>query len=234
MARLLAERGHAAFCINTRGHDWISPSTIRPSPSSVTPLSGSTYENFEDCLPDLDAALSCLSERGHRRFVLMGHSMGAAKCIYYQATRQRTDVAGIVTCSCPERSLASRPEGRSDFFDHLARAQALLAEGRGEKLLWASPGRAFGLYTARTFVSKYGREEINNPLPHAARLDRPLLAIAGSREGPALADQARRLAEAVGPGRGSSHVFDGAGHYYRSHEPALADHIAAWLAHLAI
>ena len=44
-------------------------------------------------------------QRGYRRFILIGHSLGAIKSIIYQGTRQRADVVGIVSCSAPQAIL---------------------------------------------------------------------------------------------------------------------------------
>lgn len=92
----LAERGFHCFVINTRGHDWIARA------GNLTNFGGSAYENLEDCLLDLDGALDYLKHQGYRRFILLGHSLGAIKSIIYQGTRQRSDVAGIVSCSAPK------------------------------------------------------------------------------------------------------------------------------------
>src|SRR6267142_239476 len=67
----LAARGFHSFVINTRGHDWISRA------GNLTKFGGSAYENLEDCLPDLDGALDYLKKRDYRRFILIGHSLGA-------------------------------------------------------------------------------------------------------------------------------------------------------------
>ena len=91
----LAERGFHSFVINTRGHDWISRA------GNLTKFGGSAYENLEDCLPDLDGALDYLKKRDYRRFILIGHSLGAIKSIIYQGTRRRADILGIDTRSGP-------------------------------------------------------------------------------------------------------------------------------------
>src|SRR4029453_13877141 len=93
----LSQRGFHSFVINTRGHDWISRS------GNLTKFGGSAYELLEECLPDLDAALDFLRKQGYRRFVLIGHSLGAIKSIIYQGTRQRVDVVSIVSSSAPKK-----------------------------------------------------------------------------------------------------------------------------------
>ncbi|HZD40639.1 MAG TPA: alpha/beta fold hydrolase, partial [Terriglobales bacterium] len=98
----LTQRGFHSFVINTRGHDWISRA------GNLTKFGGSAYENLEDCLLDLDGALGYLRGRGYRRFVLIGHSLGAIKSIIYQGTRRRSDIAGVVSCSAPRQFFSER------------------------------------------------------------------------------------------------------------------------------
>ena len=94
----LAARDLHCFVINTRGHDWICRA------GNLTKFGGSAYENLDDCLFDLDAALKFLAKLEYRRFVLIGHSLGAIKSIIYQGTRQRSDIAGVVSCSATPAS----------------------------------------------------------------------------------------------------------------------------------
>src|SRR5215469_577319 len=98
----LAEHGHHSFVINTRGHDWISRA------GNLTKFGGSTYENLEDCVLDLNGALGHLKDKGYRRFVFIGHSLGAIKSIIYQGTQRRPDVIGIVPCPAPKKFYPER------------------------------------------------------------------------------------------------------------------------------
>ena len=47
---------------------------------------GSAYERVEQCLEDLDAWLVWADER-YQRVILLGHSLGAIKALYYQVHR---------------------------------------------------------------------------------------------------------------------------------------------------
>ncbi len=226
LGQALAERGYHCLCMNTRGHDWIARA------GDLTAFGGATYENLEDCLPDLDGALAYLGQRGYQRFVLVGHSLGSVKSLFYQGDRQRPDVAGVISLSCPRQFYAARAgEQGPSFVQRMVKAERLVASGRGEDLMSAPTSGAPGLFAARTFVSKYGRHERNDVRPHAARLGCPLLAIAGSRESGFFQGYARELAEAAGP-LGTSHIVDGADHFYVRREPALADLVAEWLTRL--
>jgi pimeloyl-ACP methyl ester carboxylesterase len=225
VGQMLAERGYHALVANNRGHDWVSRA------GDLTAFGGASYERIEDCLLDLDGTLRWLAERGYRRYVLFGHSLGGIKALYYQGNRQRSDVVGLVSCSTPRQYYRARAEEQPDFEERMAGAEAQVAAGRGDEFLWAPTTGAPGLFTAQTYVNKYGRHEHNDVRPYAARLGCPLLATAGSAEFHFFPDLARELAALAAP-RGTCEIVEGANHFYSGRLPLLADVVAVWLARL--
>ena len=162
----LTERGRHSFVINTRGHDWICRG------GNLTRFGGSAYEVLES-LPDLDAALDYLKERGYHRMVLVGHSLGAIKSLIYQGTRRRADVVGIVSCSAPRQFYSERAARQPGFREVIEEAERKIAAGQGEELLSVSVGAAPGIFTARTHVNKYGKDDRNDCRPYARRIAAP-------------------------------------------------------------
>jgi len=223
IGQALAERGYHSLTINTRGHDWISRA------SNQTGFGGASYENLEDCLLDIDGALEWLGRNGYRRFVLVGHSLGCIKSLLYQGMHQRSDVVGVISCSAPKQFYSARAIEQPQFPELMTRAEKLVAEGRGEDFIWAPTGGAAGLFSARTYVSKYGTHEKNDVRPHAARLGCPLLTIAGSAEHPYFPAHAKELAEAAGPKLGTYRIVDGSNHSYDNHESEVIEIIAQWM-----
>ena len=53
----------------------------------------------------------------------------------------------------------------------------MVAEGRGEELLSIAVGATPGIFSARTHLDKYGRDDRNDCRPYAKRIGCPLLAI---------------------------------------------------------
>jgi pimeloyl-ACP methyl ester carboxylesterase len=222
----LAARGFHSFVINTRGHDWISRA------GNLTKFGGSAYENLEDCLPDLDGASDYLKQQGHRRIILIGHSLGAIKSIIYQGTRQRPDVIGIVSCSAPRQFYSERVARQAGFRELIEKAEAMVAEGKGEELIPVGVGSTPGIFTARSHVNKYGRDDNNDCRPYAKRLGCPLLAIVGSAEPKFFYDYAQEIVAAAGP-EGTCKLVEGAGHFYHRHISEIVEIIYQWLGRFA-
>jgi pimeloyl-ACP methyl ester carboxylesterase len=218
----LSQRGFPSFVINTRGHDWISRA------GNLTQFGGAAYENLEDCLLDLDAALEFLEQRRYRRFVLIGHSLGAIKSIIYQGTRRRKDMVGIVSCSAPKQFFSERIARQPQFRELIEKAEAMAADGRGEELMSVSVGATPGIFSARSHLNKYGKDDRNDCRPHAKKIGCPLLAIVGGGEPPFFHEYAKEIVEAAGHGS-VYRPIDGGNHFYNRHTGEIVEAIYRWL-----
>lgn len=222
----LASRGYPCFVINTRGHDWISRS------GNLTKFGGSAYEMIEDCLFDLDGALDFLAGHRYRRFVLVGHSLGAIKSIIYQGSRRRSEVAGVVSCSAPKQFYSERVARQPQYRKLIEQAEMMVAEGRGEELMSIAVGATTGIFTARTHLNKYGKDDRNDCRPHANNLGCPLLAFVGGAEPKFFHEYGQEIVAAAGAAA-SYKLVEGANHFYNRHTGVTIEIIHEWLQRIA-
>jgi len=218
----LAARGYHCFVINTRGHDWICRA------GNLTRFGGSAYENLDDCLADLDGALAFLAGRGYRRFVLVGHSLGAIKSIIYQGTRRRSDMAGIVSCSAPKQFYSERIARQPKFRELIEQAESMVSDGRGDDLMSVAVGATPGIFSARTHLDKYGKDDRNDCRPYAKSLGCPLLAIVGGAEPKLFHEYAQEIVANAGADATYEQV-DGGNHFYNRHIAQIVEVIDRWL-----
>jgi pimeloyl-ACP methyl ester carboxylesterase len=218
----LAARGYHCFVINTRGHDWIC------RVGNLTKFGGAAYENLEDCLADLDGALAFLAARGYRRFVLVGHSLGAIKSIIYQGTRRRSDMAGIVSCSAPKQFYSERIARQPKFRELIEQAESMVSDGRGDDLMSVAVGATPGIFSARTHLDKYGKDDRNDCRSYAKSLGCPLLAIVGGAEPKLFHEYAQEIVANAGADATYEQV-DGGNHFYNRHIMQIVEVIARWL-----
>ncbi len=221
----LAKRRYHCLVINTRGHDWISRA------GNLNQFGGSAYETLENCLADLDGALDWLRLKHYRRFVLVGHSLGAIKAIMYQSTRQRRDIIGVVSCSAPKQFYAERAARQPGFQEIISLAQSKVAQGKGDEVLSIPMGGTPSLLSARTFLNKFGPDTNNDLRPLAKHLNCPFLAIVGGAEPEFFHDYAREIVEVAGP-KGTYKLVPGANHFYNRHTPEIVELIYHWLTRL--
>jgi pimeloyl-ACP methyl ester carboxylesterase len=178
-AERLVGLGCGVLRINTRGHDLLS--------TAATPQGGrrqgAAYEVVEDCRHDLVAWLDFLRQRAGSRIVLMGHSLGAVKCLYALAHEPGLTVTGVVALSPPRLSYAwfnASPEG-PQFRETFALAERQIETGQPLALLEIRLPLPC-VMTAGGYVEKYGPEERYNYLRFLTGVACPVLVTLGGVE----------------------------------------------------
>jgi pimeloyl-ACP methyl ester carboxylesterase len=223
LGREIAARGYAFITANTHGHDVAS--VIWGPDGSANP-GGACWERFEEVPLDLDAWTGLAADLGYERVVLIGHSFGANKVVFYQAERQHPNVAGVISASGDIRWKAA-PE-------RLALAEQMEAEGNGDDVLPAVETPWYRM-SARTFL---GRARIAQHVldsdaqdPYISLVRCPILAFYGTEEewcgAQAELDTIRR--NAASSPRVDTLLIEGADHVYWRREAEVAGIIAGWI-----
>jgi pimeloyl-ACP methyl ester carboxylesterase len=234
MGRALATRGFPFLSCNTRGHDIGAAQLPQDLVGGVADIigmgsGGMIWERFGDTPLDLGAWISFAVEREAERVVLLGHSTGAEKAIYYQAVRHDPRVLGLIAMSPGEGPWYADPE-------RVALAEQMVAEERGENLLPGEDGApTWWLQSAAHYLDNVGIQahvlSSDARPPWISSVRCPLLVLAGGNEAevnPQRAiDTVRRNAHASK--RVETQVIDGADHLYRGCEQEVATVVADWL-----
>jgi len=216
LAECLLTLGVGVLRVNTRGHDLVS--------TASTPRGGrrfgAAYEIVDDCRHDLAAWIDLLQQRCGSRIGLIGHSLGAVKCLYAMAAEPDPRVVRLVAVSPPRLShswfLAS--DRAAEFRNAYDQAQALVGAGEPEALMEVRIPLPF-VVTAAGYVEKYGSDERYNYLKWIDKIACPTLVTFGAieaRDNMAFRDAAAALAGAVGVV-----MIDGADHFYTGVREAL-------------
>jgi surfactin synthase thioesterase subunit len=163
---------------------------------------------------------------------LIGHSLGAIKSIIYQGTRRRSDIAGIVSCSAPRQFYSERIARQPKFRELIEQAESMVAGGKGEELMSVAVGATPGIFSARTHLDKYGKDDRNDCRSHAKNLGCPLLAVVGGAEPNLFHEYAQEIVANAGANATYERV-DGGNHFYSRHTAQIVEVINQWLARLA-
>ena len=231
---MLQELGLDVLSVNTRGHD----SVFGASLGNVRRRFGAAYETVDDCRLDIAAWIALLKSQGHKRIVLVGHSLGAIKAVYAHAQENYPEVAAVVAVSAPRLSYSAfmnAAESSSLFWESMNTAEQMVKAGRGDDLFTSKYPFPL-LITAVGYLDKYGPAERYNILRYAADLPCPTLFTYGSRElshgGIAFAGVPDALLELSNSGRREIKVVEGADHIYTGVAALLATQVAGWLVSL--
>src|SRR5207249_11282962 len=100
LAERFLELGCAVLRVNTRGHDGISNAVTARGGRRL----GAAYEVMDECRHDLAAWIDWLKERVGPRVGVIGHSLGAVKCLYALAHDPGLQVVAAVGISPPRLS----------------------------------------------------------------------------------------------------------------------------------
>jgi pimeloyl-ACP methyl ester carboxylesterase len=230
LAEHLLALGCGVLRVNTRGHDGISSAATARGSRRL----GAAYEVVDDCRHDLAAWIDWLAQRAGPRVGLVGHSLGAVKCLYGLAQEPRQEVVRVVALSPPRLSYSwfcSGPKA-AEFLATHALAEEHLARGEPAALLDVKLPLPF-VITAAGYAEKYGPDERYNYLKFAASVPCPTLFTFGSVEvenNVAFAGAPEELRALAGrhPRLGVA-IVAGADHFYTGVRPALIERVEAWL-----
>ena len=134
---------------------------------------------FDHCQEDIASVLAYLETKlPYSQDVLVGHSMGAAEAVYYQAKTQDKKVLALVLMGAPlwpENIWQGRSEMKSRLnlaYDHLSDETPFFLDG----------DYSDGMYvTARHFVSYWSPDSNNNIRKWIGKVTVPILLVDGSK-----------------------------------------------------
>jgi pimeloyl-ACP methyl ester carboxylesterase len=231
-AQRCLERGCAVLRVNTRGHDGISNAVTAKGGRRL----GAAYEVVDDCRHDLAAWIDYLKQRVGPRVGLVGHSLGAVKCLYALAHEASLQVACVIGISPPRLSYSwfcSNPEA-AQFLETYQLADALLQVGKPMALLEVSLPLPL-VITAAGYAEKYGPDERYNYFRFLNGIRRPLCLTFGALEvanNLAFRGAPEALAQLGRPRLSVTTIAD-ADHFYTTARPALIEQLDRWLCGLA-
>lgn len=165
---MLARNGIGFIYGHNRGYNHvndIATSEIKPEGGYVTRRIGAKYERFTECLYDISVWVKKCSELGYKRIVLMGHSLGCNKVIYYFSQKRPKEVVGIILASPPDMiGLIRKHEYQSNFDDLYKEAVENVKNNEPRKVL---SGMIWDWYhlSSQTFLDLFAKDSPANNLP---------------------------------------------------------------------
>ena len=230
LERSLVNEGCAVVRANNRGHD-----LIYNGPKGRL---GTAYENLDDCRLDWRAWIDFAEQQGFRRILVVGHSLGAVKTIYYLATEEDTRVPCAIAVSPPRfcfENFKSR-DGGERFVQFYERAKGLVDAGDPEALIDVDIPTQL-IITAHNYVDKYGPADRYDIVKHLPSVRVPILVTIASQEDIGVASPRfpfkglTRVVEQMAQElpQLSFELVQGADHYYTDRADDLSSAANNWL-----
>lgn len=240
----LVDKDTAVLSFNNRGRDIISKlKHLNPShPKGYdSEVAGTAHEVFEDCVDDIQGAVSFAQSRNVKEVYLVGHSTGCQKSVFYLSkTKNKQKVSGaVLICPVSDYTTTSIEADKTQYENALKFAQKEVEEGRAHTLIpteyWPNE-----LLDAQRFISLYTPDSSEEVFCYSQKGKEPAILksvtaplmpiIAGSDE--YLDRPAVELLSWFKANNNSNKykgvIIDGALHNLSGYEEKLRDEINAW------
>ena len=232
MAKELDKAGYNFLPFNNRGHDVVVDIPIK---NSYWKVGGTAYENFEDCLIDIKAAVDFAWSLGFREIILSGHSTGCQKIAYYKIKTKDKRVKGLILLAPADDYNSLRKELGENFEKamKLAKTKTNMKELLPRDLLKGY------LFTVERFLSAHERGNVESELFNYQtdmklfqKIKCPILAVFGSndeyRVGP-VKDHLKKLEEVTKSVDLQTVIVKKGDHSFLKKHKDLATEISKWL-----
>jgi len=133
---------------------------------------GWTFARFEDCVKDVGAAVQYAQSRGFENLVLVGHSLGGPRAMYYWVQTREPSVRALVLMGSivspyGEAQLRWTEGKRAEYAAFLERVRDLVRQGRGEEVLtfrdyFLPPVPPSLTLSAQSFLNMFGTSAESN------------------------------------------------------------------------
>src|SRR5262249_36454923 len=167
------------------------------------------------------------------RVGLVGHSLGAVKCLYAAAREAGIRPACVIAVSAPRLAYDAFRSGDSaaEFLETFTRAEQLCAGGEGDTLLEIKMPLSF-VITAAGYVEKYGPHAGYDLLRFVDGVNCPVLFTFGGQEvatSPAFRGLPEVLAALPSAHKHAREIIPDADHFYTGKRTELLETVEAWL-----
>lgn len=242
MAEQYTANNISFLTFNNRGHDYICDCKRNNSDGSAESFSGGTaYEVLEDCIFDIEGAITFAKERGYREIILQGHSSGANKIVYTMSKKQM-NVHGVILISpCDDIGVSIDAIGSDRRIELLNHAKDLVAQGKDDTFM---PDGAFFSYpyTAKAYLNSFLDNSAldmfpyrtpSSPFVEFGSISTPMLIVFGNK-GEFLLQDHKSVFDLLNQKkhprmRLTCEIIDGASHSYTLKENDLAHTILNWI-----
>lgn len=231
--KLLAEKGIGFIYEHNRGHSIENDIVMRDGSFKRC---GCMYEIFEDSIYDIDLAIETAKNKGYKRIILLGHSYGCNKVIYYYY-KQHPDILGIILASAPDM-IGSHVSAQSDDYQELLKeAKKNIDDGNASKLLHKMV-EDYMYMSSGTYYNWFHEGSALNNLPIIANpehfeqfetIDVPILTFSGSKEADYYLQLDLLREKALNCNHFEYKVIENTGHTYKNKEMEIGNLIYDWI-----
>ncbi len=182
-------------------------------------------EFFNDCVIDFQTNIDFLVSRGCEEVVIIGHSLGGAKCAYFAGEVGHPHVRGVVLMSAIPSSYNF--SGKEEL---IIEARRQIAAGHEHIILPFEDGRTIALDEANSLIHSFENAYRGTTLDAARKIKMPLFSFAAEREWAWFQEVTKGLSADAQGAWVETEILQGArNHTYSGYESQMAEQVASWV-----
>ena len=231
--KLLSEKNIGFIYEHNRGHSIENDIVMKDGSFKRC---GCMYEIFEDCIYDIDLAIEIAKIKGYKRFILMGHSYGCNKVIYYYY-KKHPNILGIILASAPDMIGSHLSAQLGEYKELLQEAKENINNNEPTKLLHKMI-EGYMYMSSQTYYDWYNDNSQLNNLPVITNpehweqfeaIDVPILTFSGSNEEDYYLHLDLLKEKALNCDNFEYKIIEDTGHTYRTKEEEIGNLIYTWV-----
>jgi alpha-beta hydrolase superfamily lysophospholipase len=183
-------------------------------------------EFFNDCVIDFQTNIDFLVSKGCEEIVVIGHSLGGAKCAYFAGEVGHPRLRGVVLMSAIPSSYNFA--GKDDL---VTTARKYVSDGRGSMIIPFEEGKTIALHEAETTVRSVDHAYRGTTLDAASKITVPILSFAAEREWAWFQEVTKgiRVTTMRAPSVDTEILVGARDHSYTGHEDFAANLVTDWI-----
>lgn len=231
--KLLSEKNIGFIYEHNRGHSIENDIVMKDGSFKRC---GCMYEMFEDSIYDIDLAIQTAKEKGYKRIILLGHSYGCNKVIYYYY-KMHPNILGVILASAPDMIGAHLSAQAEDYEELLKEAKQNIDNNEPTKLLHKMIEN-YMYMSSGTYYNWYHEGSNLNNLPVISNpehwnqfetIDVPILTFSGSEEEDYYFHLDLLKNKAIGCKNFEYKIIENTGHTYKDKECEIGTLIYNWI-----
>ncbi|MEK9200365.1 MAG: alpha/beta fold hydrolase [Patescibacteria group bacterium] len=239
IAKTLTDSGVAFFTFNNRGCEYIKDITRIEGDRRYTARIGDTFEKFEDCILDIEAAINFVHNKNFSEIHLSGHSLGSPKTAYYISNTKDHRIKSLLFLSPAD--MVGLAIADKNFEKDMKLANGMIEQGKGDEVMptmvwgesYLSADTFVNLASKKSKVAIFNLYDKDDKLEVLSTISIPTIVMMGKRDG-ALTVPVEQLMERIKKALKSSSkvetvVLGEANHGYDGYEQKPADEINQWI-----
>lgn len=236
--KLLSEKNIGFIYEHNRGHSIENDIVMKDGSFKRC---GCMYEIFEDSIYDIDLAIETAKNKGYKRLILLGHSYGCNKVIYYYY-KKHPNILGMILASAPDMVGSHLLAQSNEYKELLKEAKENIDNGEPTKLLHKII-EDYMYMSSQTYYNWFNKNSNLNNLPVIANpkhwqqfeiIDIPILTFSGSNEKDYYLKLDLLKNKALNCNDFEYKIIETTGHTYKNKETEIGNLIYNWIKKLKI